>query len=207
MASRDQFSKTLRVVGQVLEERRIDLFDLKCFGDEFHLQCGDPMPPHLNLVEVRYSAAEIDALDRAARRNRQGSVQFVNFDGLPEILRAPDTGLTFPMADCCVSTILIRPSLSTPSRSNIKPTMENFTPQSFLAVTYVNKRSSCTNTIHDAATAPFGNEQNNWAIASNRHGWRTDSPQAYRPSLIAMSTLRAHSNVGAHLFTPGISTG
>ena len=40
------------------------------------------------LVEVRYSAAEIDALDRAARRNRQGSVQFVNFDGLPEILRA-----------------------------------------------------------------------------------------------------------------------
>ena len=88
MASRDQFSKTLRVVGQVLKERRIDLFDLKCFGDEFHLQCGDPMPPHLNLVEVRYSAAEIDALDRAARRNRQGSVQFVNFDGLPEILRA-----------------------------------------------------------------------------------------------------------------------
>ena len=160
MASRDQFSKTLRVVGQVLKERRIDLFDLKCFGDEFHLQCGDPMPPHLNLVEVRYSAAEIDALDRAARRNRQGSVQFVNFDGLPEIL-----GALGHRVDLSNGRLLrVNNSDSSIPFDSIKieyqPTMENFTPKSFLAVTYVNKRSSCTNTIHDAATGLFGNKRN-----------------------------------------------
>ena len=88
MVSKDEFSKVLRVIGQVLEEQRIDLFDLRCSGDDFHLLCGDPAPPHLKLLELRYSAAEIDALDKAARERRRDAVQFVNFDGLPETLRA-----------------------------------------------------------------------------------------------------------------------
>ncbi|HEY7218144.1 MAG TPA: hypothetical protein VH985_07095 [Candidatus Binatia bacterium] len=86
--ARDDFSRALRVIGQILDEQRIDLFDLRCFGNDFYLLCGDPMPPHLNLVELRYSAAEIEALDRAAREKRQEANQFVNLDGLPEILRA-----------------------------------------------------------------------------------------------------------------------
>ncbi len=88
MASRDEFSKALRVIGQILETQGIDLFDLKCSGEQFYLQCGDPVPPHLSLVEIRYSTDQINALDQAARRNRQRSIPFVNFDGLPEILRA-----------------------------------------------------------------------------------------------------------------------
>ena len=76
------------MIGQVLETERIDIFDLKCFGNEFYLQCGDPQPPHLNLVEMRYTAAEIHSLDTKAKAKRQRAFQLVNFEALPEILRA-----------------------------------------------------------------------------------------------------------------------
>jgi len=72
----------------MLDKQRIDLFELKCFGEEFYLQCGDPLPPHLNLIELRYSVAEIRALDSAAKAKRRESFKLVNFEGLPEILRA-----------------------------------------------------------------------------------------------------------------------
>ena len=88
MAQQDAFSTALRVIGQMLEKQHIDLFELKCFGDEFYLQCGDPLPPHLNLVERRYSVTEIRALDVEAKANRRESFKLVNFEGLPEILRA-----------------------------------------------------------------------------------------------------------------------
>lgn len=87
MASREQTSRTLRVIGQMLETRGIDLFELKCVGDEFCLLCGDPTPPHQKLVELRYSATEIDSLDAAAKANRHGAFKLVNFEGLPEVLR------------------------------------------------------------------------------------------------------------------------
>lgn len=88
MADREVCSRALRVIGQVLETQHIDLFDLKCFGNEFYLQCGDPQSPHLNLVEMRYTAAEIQALDTKAKAKRQRAFNLVNFEGLPEILRA-----------------------------------------------------------------------------------------------------------------------
>lgn len=88
MASRVALSKALRVIGQILEQRGIDLFDLRHIDNAYTLQCGDPAPPHLKLVVMRYSSAEIDALDLKARAHRQGSYKFVNFEGLPEILRA-----------------------------------------------------------------------------------------------------------------------
>ena len=87
MASRDETSKALRVIGQVLEKRGIDLFDLKCLDDEFSILCGDPTPPHLGLVELRYSVAQIQALHAEAQANRQGAFKLVDFQGLPEILR------------------------------------------------------------------------------------------------------------------------
>ena len=52
----------------MLEKQHIDLFELKCFGDEFYLQCGDPLPPHLNLVERRYSVTEPEILRTLGRR-------------------------------------------------------------------------------------------------------------------------------------------
>jgi len=87
MADRDVCSRTLRVIGQVLETQHIDLFDLKCFGNEFYVQCGDPQPPHLNLVEMRYTADEIHSLDTKAKTKRQRTFKLVNFEGLPELLR------------------------------------------------------------------------------------------------------------------------
>ena len=88
MQPRNAYSRVLRTVGQALEKRHIDLFDLRCYQDEYFLQCGDPTPPHLSLVELRYTLADLDDLDLNARDNRAGSFKFVNFEGLPEILRA-----------------------------------------------------------------------------------------------------------------------
>jgi hypothetical protein len=88
MASRHVYSRILRTVGQALEKRHIDLFDLRCYQNEFFLQCGDPTPPHLSLVELRYTLADLDDLDLDARDNRAGSFKLVDFEGLPEILRA-----------------------------------------------------------------------------------------------------------------------
>jgi hypothetical protein len=87
MASWDETSKTLRVIGQLLEKRGIDVFELKCLDDEFSVLCGDPMPPHLNLVELRFSLAEIQAHDAQAKGNRQDTFKLVDFQSLPEILR------------------------------------------------------------------------------------------------------------------------
>jgi hypothetical protein len=81
-------SNSLRVVGQVLQERGLDLFDLKYSDDRILLQCGGPIPPYLDLVELSYSLAEIRALDDRARANRGASGQLVNFESLPEIFRA-----------------------------------------------------------------------------------------------------------------------
>jgi hypothetical protein len=88
MASRHAYSRMLRTVGQALEKRQIDLFDLRCHQDEYFLQCGDPTPPHLSLVELRFTLADLDGLDLDARDNRASSFKLVNFEGLPEILRA-----------------------------------------------------------------------------------------------------------------------
>jgi len=88
MASRDTTSKILRVIGQILEKRSMSLFDLDCHGNEFTLLCEDPQPPHLNLVELRYSVAEINAFDLNAKANRQEEFKLVNFRSLSEVLRA-----------------------------------------------------------------------------------------------------------------------
>jgi hypothetical protein len=88
MASKHPYSRALRTVGQALEKRRIDLFDLRCFQNEYFLQCGDPTPPHLSLVELRYTVADLQDLDLDARDHRADSLKLVNFEGLPEILRA-----------------------------------------------------------------------------------------------------------------------
>ncbi|MGE5061559.1 MAG: hypothetical protein ACM3N3_20120 [Betaproteobacteria bacterium] len=87
MSSLETTSKTLRVIGQVLEKNGIDLFELRYNGDEYRLLCGDPEPPHLRLVEMSYFHEEIGALDAAAKNQRKERFTLVNFESLPEILR------------------------------------------------------------------------------------------------------------------------
>jgi hypothetical protein len=88
MASRYGYSRALRTLGQALEKHGIDLFDLQCDHDEFYLQCGEPTPPYLSLVELHYSVGDLNDLDLDARAQRGNTFRLVNFAGLPEILRA-----------------------------------------------------------------------------------------------------------------------
>ena len=88
MANRYGYARALRTIGQALEQRGIDLFDVRCDQNDFYLQCADPSPPYLSLVELHYSLGDLNDLDLDARSLRGGSFQFANFDGLPGGLRA-----------------------------------------------------------------------------------------------------------------------
>lgn len=88
MASRHDHSKALRTIGQELVKRGIDLFELRCLRAEYYLQCGDPTPPYVGLIELSFSDDDVISLDLAAASQRGGSFKFVDFEALPEILRA-----------------------------------------------------------------------------------------------------------------------
>lgn len=88
MSTESRLSNSLRVIGQVLQQRGLDLFDLKYSDNEFFLQCGGPSPPHLDLVEFSCSLAEVEKLDAQARAARGGSFRLVHFESLPEVFRA-----------------------------------------------------------------------------------------------------------------------
>ena len=88
MASRHDHSKALRTIGQELVKRGIDLFELRCLRAEYYLQCGDPTPPYVGLIELSFTDDDIISLELAAVSQRGGSFKFVEFEGLPEILRA-----------------------------------------------------------------------------------------------------------------------
>jgi hypothetical protein len=88
MAPRHDHSKALRTIGQELVKRGIDLFELRCLRSEYYLQCGDPMPPYVGLIELSFSDDDVNSLELAAAGQRGGSFKFVDFEGLPEILRA-----------------------------------------------------------------------------------------------------------------------
>ena len=88
MSAQPRLSSSLRVVGEVLQQRGLDLFDLQCSDEEFFLRCGDPRPPYLDLVEFSYSLAEVEKMDAQARAARGASFKPVNFESLPEVFRA-----------------------------------------------------------------------------------------------------------------------
>jgi hypothetical protein len=88
MDTQYRLSHSLRVIGQVLQQRGLDLFDLKYSDREFFLQCGGPNPPYLNLVEFSCSLAEVEKFDARSRAARGSSFKLVNFASLPEIFRA-----------------------------------------------------------------------------------------------------------------------
>jgi hypothetical protein len=88
MASRHDHSKALRTIGQELVKRGIDLFELRCLRAEYYLQCGDPNPPYVGLIELSFSDDDVISLELAAASQRGGAFKFVEFEGLPELLRA-----------------------------------------------------------------------------------------------------------------------
>ena len=88
MSTQTRLSNSLRVLGQVLQQRGLDLFDLKFSDEEFFLQCGDPSPPYLDLVEFGCSLADVEKLDAQAMAARGSSFKLVNFESLPEVFRA-----------------------------------------------------------------------------------------------------------------------
>ena len=88
MASRYTYAKALRTIGQELEKRGIDLFELSCRRADYTIEYSDPKPPHTQLRELCLSGEEIRSLDLDAARQRGGSFKLVAFDRLPEILRA-----------------------------------------------------------------------------------------------------------------------
>ena len=88
MRSRHTYSSALRSIGQVLEKWDMNTFDLRCSDSEFRLHCGDPTPPHLTLIKVRYTSDDISGLELKGRAKRGGSLTTAKLDSLPEILRA-----------------------------------------------------------------------------------------------------------------------
>jgi hypothetical protein len=88
MAENFTCSHSLRVLGQALDKIGADVFEIRSRNDHFYLQCGDPTPPHLAIMDFSYTSADIRALDIQARAERQESFKFVDFSGLAEILRA-----------------------------------------------------------------------------------------------------------------------
>lgn len=88
MATRYSYPNALRTIGQELEKRGIDLFELRRLRAEYYLQCGDPTPPHVGLLEITYSDDELISLDLAAANQRGDHFRLVDFEGLAETLRA-----------------------------------------------------------------------------------------------------------------------
>jgi hypothetical protein len=82
------YSSALRCIGQSLQSRNIEVFELIADADAFFVQCGDPNPPHTNLLKLQFSPNSIEILDREGRARRRQTKSAFRFDSLPEILRA-----------------------------------------------------------------------------------------------------------------------
>lgn len=81
------YANVLRCIGQALQERSIDIFELRNAPNEFRIQGGDPNPPHLALIELRFSTTQIELLDREGKARRGQSTGGIRFDSIAEILR------------------------------------------------------------------------------------------------------------------------
>lgn len=88
MAANLTYSRSLRAIGQALDNLGIDIFELSAREENFYLRCGEPTPPHLALIELQYSANDLHSFDLQGRIKRESAFKFVDFHGLPEVLRA-----------------------------------------------------------------------------------------------------------------------
>ena len=88
MATTFTTSRALRLLGQALERMGVEVFDIRSSDEYFYLQYGDPAPPHLEILEMTFSQADLRSSEYRVRAERQKSFNFVDFNGLAEILRA-----------------------------------------------------------------------------------------------------------------------
>ncbi len=82
------YAGALRCIGQALQNQKIEVFELRTHADEFRLQGGDPNPPYIAVIELRFSIENITILDREGQARRRRPNAEIRFDSLPEILRA-----------------------------------------------------------------------------------------------------------------------
>jgi hypothetical protein len=82
------YAGALRCIGQALQTREIEVFELVSYANEFRVLAGDPNPPYTALIELSFSDENIVILDRAGQARRGHSTTEVRFDSLPEMLRA-----------------------------------------------------------------------------------------------------------------------
>ena len=82
------YAGALRCIGQALENQNIEVFELKCHGNEFRLQCGEPNPPFTTLMKMSFSKEQIQMIDREGRARRSQAAGPIRFDTTSEILRA-----------------------------------------------------------------------------------------------------------------------
>ena len=88
MLNLPNYSGALRCIGQALQKREIEVFDLHGYDNEFRLLAGDPDPPYTALVELKFSSENIKILDREGQSQRGQSAVDFRFDSVPEMLRA-----------------------------------------------------------------------------------------------------------------------
>lgn len=81
------YSIALRCLGQVLEKRDVVAFELRFENHEFRLRCDGPSPQS-GLIDLRFSEQDISSLEHQGRAMRGDSSKTLDFDGLPETLRA-----------------------------------------------------------------------------------------------------------------------
>jgi hypothetical protein len=83
-----KYAGALRCIGQALQHRGIEVFELRNHAQEFHVQGGDPNPPYTGLINVKFSPEDLKMLDREGQARRGPRNREVRFDGLAEMLRA-----------------------------------------------------------------------------------------------------------------------
>jgi len=82
------YASALRCIGQAMQSRNVDVFELIADADGFIVQCGDPNPPHTGFFKLQFSLDSIKILDRQDQAQRRRTKSELRFDSLPEILRA-----------------------------------------------------------------------------------------------------------------------
>ena len=83
------FALALRCIGQELQTRNLEIFELTTDADDFSLDCADPSPPYTGIVRLNYSAECITILDREGQGRRgQSRPEGFRFDSISETLRA-----------------------------------------------------------------------------------------------------------------------
>lgn len=88
MVNLPNYARALRCIGQEIQSREIEVFELRSFAEDYRLTAGDPHPPYTGLIELSFSPQRIELLDREGRARRGRAGAEMRFDAVPEMLRA-----------------------------------------------------------------------------------------------------------------------